>query len=156
MTASGDTLVPHGHYADWYRDVVLPPAEAGRLLFVGLVRPYKNVPALVAAFADLPAPQARLHVAGNAADPALAEQLGALAAADGRVSLDLRHVPDPELAAEIGRAQLVVLPYAEMHNSGAVLLALSLRRPVLVPENAVNTALAAEVGERWVLRYDAP
>jgi hypothetical protein len=69
------------------------------------------------------------------------------------VSLDLRFIDDGELAREVGRAQLVVLPYAEMHNSGAALLALSLRRPVLVPDNEVNRALAHEVGARWVQTY---
>jgi beta-1,4-mannosyltransferase len=47
-----------------------------------------------------------------------------------------------------------VLPYREMHNSGSVLAALSLDRPVLVPANEVNELLAAEVGEPWVLMYD--
>jgi hypothetical protein len=44
----------------------------------------------------------------------------------------------------------MVFPYLEMHNSGAVLAALSLARPVLVPRNAVNEALAEEVGPAWV------
>ena len=49
-----------------------------------------------------------------------------------------------------------MLPYRSMHNSGAVLLALSLGRPVLVPANQVNDDLAAEVGPQWVLRYAGP
>jgi hypothetical protein len=35
-----------------------------------------------------------------------------------------------------------------------VLAALSLDRPVLVPRNAPNEALAAEVGPEWVQMYD--
>ena len=50
----------------------------------------------------------------------------------------------------------MVLPYADMHNSGAALLALSLDRPILVPDNDVTAALAAEVGQDWVHRYDGP
>ncbi|MGO2043998.1 MAG: glycosyl transferase, partial [Cellulosimicrobium funkei] len=50
--------------------------------------------------------------------------------------------------------QLVVLAYRFMHNSGSVLAALSLDRPVLVPRNAVNEALAKEVGDEWVLMFD--
>ncbi len=48
----------------------------------------------------------------------------------------------------------MVLPYREMHNSGAALTALSLNRPVLVPDNEVNRELAEEVGPGWVFRYD--
>ena len=47
-----------------------------------------------------------------------------------------------------------MLPYREMHNSGSVLAALSLDRPVLVPANHVNDLLAREVGPGWVLTYD--
>ena len=53
----------------------------------------------------------------------------------------------------MGQAELVVLPYREMHNSGAALLALSLATPVLVPDNPVTRALAREVGEEWVRTY---
>jgi hypothetical protein len=54
----------------------------------------------------------------------------------------------------VTEAELVVLPYRDVHNSGAALLALSLDRPVLVPDNEVTAELAAEVGPGWVHRYD--
>lgn len=47
----------------------------------------------------------------------------------------------------------MVLPYAEMHNSGAALMALSMRRPVLTPDNAATRSLAQEVGPGWVYRF---
>ena len=47
-------------------------------------------------------------------------------------------------------SELIVLPYEFMHNSGAALAALSLNRPVLVPDVPVNRRLAAEVGTGWV------
>jgi beta-1,4-mannosyltransferase len=50
-------------------------------------------------------------------------------------------------------AQLVVLPYREMHNSGTALTALSLDRPVLVPDNEVTRRLAHEVGDAWVHHF---
>jgi len=50
-------------------------------------------------------------------------------------------------------SELVVLPYRFMHNSGSTLAALSLDRPVLVPDNAVNRLLEAEVGPGWVHRF---
>ena len=50
-------------------------------------------------------------------------------------------------------SELVVLPYREMHNSGSVLAALSLGRPVLVPANAANERLAEEMGAGWVRTY---
>lgn len=146
-----ELVVPHGHYREWYAAGGARPVT-GRLLHFGLVRPYKGVDALLRAVAATPG-DLELHVVGRPSSPALAEELAAAAAADARVVLDLRHVPDDDLAAEIAAAELVVLPYRSMHNSGALLLALSLDRPVLVPETPMTTALAQEVGPGWVLTH---
>ena len=146
----------HGHYRDWYADYEVPERVPGRVAFVGLVRPYKNVDGLVAAFRETAdaAPGASLHVAGSAASDTLAEQLRAAAGDDPRISLTLQFLEDADLVDAVGRAELVALPYREMHNSGAALLALSLGRPVLLPRNATNARLAEEVGPEWVHLFD--
>jgi beta-1,4-mannosyltransferase len=95
-----------------------------------------------------------LRLAGRATDPGIAAAVRAAVEADARVTARLDHLPDGDLVDEVERAQLVVLPYRDLHNSGALLLALSLDRPVLVPRNAVTDALAAEVGDAWVRRYE--
>ncbi len=150
------TLAPIGHYRDWS-----PRADGaavpGRLLYLGLVRPYKGVEDLVAAFAGVDEarlPGASLHVTGACDDPGLAATLERGAGADDRVTLTLSHVDDDALAVEVRDAGLVVLPHRSLHNSSSVLLALSLGRPVLVPSTPTTEALAREVGEGWVLRYD--
>ena len=150
------TTIPLGDYADWYAAHPEPDPVPGRLAYVGLVRPYKGVLELVAAFRGTADDALSLVVAGKPATPGAADELAAAAAGDDRVDLVLRHLDDAELVAQVGAAQLVVLPYRAMHNSGALLLALTLRRPVLVPRNAVTDALAAEVGPWWVQRFDGP
>lgn len=147
--------IRHGHYKDWFAACPEPAPEPGRLAFVGLIRPYKNVEGLLSAFRSAAAefPGARLTVAGKPATPELATAIRAGAAGLDAVSLELEFLTDERLVEVVGSAALVVLPYREMHNSGAALMALSLGRPVLVPDNAVNADLAAEVGPDWVLRY---
>ncbi len=155
--ATRASTVPHGDYAAWF--TAYPPAAAvpGRLVSVGLVRAYKGVEDLVAAVRATPADAGLdLVVAGRAATPAVADGVRAAAGGDPRVRLDLRHVDDEELVAEVTAAELVVLPYRTMHNSGAALLALSLGRPVLVPDGDVVADLAAEVGPAWVRRFTPP
>lgn len=156
------TLAPHGHYRAWSARPGLDASGgtggtapvAGRLLFCGLVRPYKGVENLLVAFADLDDPTASLHVTGACPDADLAASITARAAADPRALARLAHLDDADLVAAVHAAQLVVLPYREMHSSGALLLALSLGRPVLVPRTPVTDDLAAEVGAAWVQRYD--
>lgn len=142
----------HGHLKDWYATYPRAAARPGSLAFVGLIRQYKGVAPFLKTFAATSG-DLRLHVAGRAEPEKLGEELRALAAADPRVELSLGFVTDEELVHTITSASLSVLPYRQLHNSGAAISALSLNRPVLVPDNASTRRLAAEVGEEWVIRY---
>lgn len=147
----------HGHYRDWFATKVVPESMPGRLLYFGLIRPYKGVESLLESFCAIEAERAQglqLRVVGNPATAELAEQIQQICKADPRVGAVLAYVDEVTLAHEIGEAELIVLPFRQMHNSGSVLLALSLDRPVLVPRNTANIALAAEVGVGWVFMYD--
>lgn len=147
-------VIPHGHYVDWYADRTTPETVPNRALFFGLIRDYKNVPALVRAFREVGDPTASLNIVGRPDPAAIAEDLRLAAADDERVRFGFGFADDDLLVKEMGEAQLVVLPYRDLHNSGAMLLALSLRRPVLVPANAATEAIADEVGLAWVRRYE--
>jgi beta-1,4-mannosyltransferase len=145
-------VILHGHYRDWYPSVPVSPVP-GRLLFFGLLRPYKGVERLIQVVLELPVDAVHLHVVGACSSPELAARLVALASVGSRTQLTLEHVNDARLAQEIAEAELVVLPYRDMHNSGALLLSLSLNRPVLVPDTESTRSVAAEVGPGWVYRY---
>lgn len=155
VPAGACVTIPHGHYRDWYREHEVPAREPGRVLFVGLIRPYKGVEDLLAAFGQVTAPLT-LRVVGRPTEEALRRAVEEAAADDPRVSARLEYVDDPTMAAETGRAQVVVLPYRRLENSGAALLALSLGRPVLLPEGPMAAELAAEVGPGWVHTFRAP
>ncbi len=143
-------LIPHGHYRDWYARFPHPPAVPGRYGYAGLIRRYKGVETLVSAFAELPAdPEVSLQVAGRPSSSELAQTITELAE-DPRISCELEFLPEERFAAVLSSSELVVLPYRFMHNSGGALASLSLDRPVLVPDNSINTDLAAEVGPGWV------
>ena len=151
-----ERTIAHGEYRGWYAGHACPPTIPGRLLYFGLIRPYKGIDTLIESFTaqtDAAESSATLRIVGQPHTPELARTLGALAAGDPRIEFRLGYASDETLAHEIGEAELVVLPYQEMHNSGAALLALSLDRPILVPHNAVTEALANEVGSDWVLTY---
>jgi glycosyltransferase involved in cell wall biosynthesis len=157
--------IPHGHYRGEYRTLLDRDAARARLglpaggplvLCSGRLRPYKNVPALLDAVRALPDPALRCLVTGASTDPELRRTVEAAARGDTRIHLDLRHLRKSELATAHAAADLVVLPYREILNSGSALLALSLDRPVLVPRQGAMAELADAVGHDWVRCYDGP
>jgi beta-1,4-mannosyltransferase len=153
--ASGRVVqILHGHYRDWFADCARPATQPGRYLFFGLIRPYKQVGTLIDAYLELNDPSTSLRIVGASADPVVEEKVAAMGEHRPGISVDFTFVSDQQLARELGRAELVVLPYKEFYNSGAALLALSLGRPVLTPRSEASVALQDEFGSEWVLLFD--
>jgi beta-1,4-mannosyltransferase len=149
-------VVPHGHYRDWFEGTARSDVQRGLITHFGMIRPYKGVEELVAVFSSMPEADRRLRIVGKIVDPDLARSLRIAAGADDRVSVVDRHVGDAELALEVSASELVVLPFRRTTNSGSMLLALSLERPVLVPRTPTFEQIGTEVGEGWVRTYEGP
>ena len=154
-------VIPHGHYRGAYPDTISRADARARLgladgawviAFTGWVRAYKGVAGLLEAFARLSEPHARLVIAGEAVDPEYAARVEALAAADGRVRLDLGFVPDAELQIYLRAADVVACPFLEIFTSGSVLLAMSFERAVIAPRRGCVTEILDEAGG---ILYDA-
>lgn len=146
--AAASATIVHPHFREWFADFARQEPIHGRLGFVGRIRRYKGVEALVAAVSATPGVTAR--IGGYPSTPELAAEVERLAAPSGRIVLDFGFISDALLVDIVTSSELVVLPYRVMHNSAAALTALSLDRPVLVPSNAVTEALRDEVGSDWV------
>jgi len=155
-------VIPHGHYrAEYPADISsqtarallgIPPA-AKVLLFFGKIRPYKNAPELIKAFRQFPDLNTRLYVVGSPEFPTLAEAIEKEAALDRRVQIYLDFIPKDKAQIYFHAADLVILPYSEILNSGSALLALSFNRPILVPLRGSLAELQSQVGEEWVRTY---
>lgn len=144
------TTIRHGHYREWFAEYPQSAPTPGRIGYVGLIRRYKGVEDLVSAFVEWNLPDVQLHISGKPSSTELVRTLEERAAGDDRVTIDPRFLSEAELVEAISASELIVLPYRHMHNSGTALAALSLGRPVLVPDNDVNRALADEAGAGWV------
>jgi beta-1,4-mannosyltransferase len=152
------TVIPHGYYRDVYPNTISQkearaklnvPPEIPVLAFVGQVRAYKGIPELLAAFANLEG-DTRLLIAGKPVPPEDAPHLETLAARDSRVHLELGFVPDDCLQLFLNAADLIVLPYRQILNSGSALLALSFNRSVLAPAIGSLPELAQIVAGDWL------
>lgn len=153
LQAPATDTVLHGHYRDWYASKPKSAMVRGRLLHFGLIRPYKGVETLLETMPQIRSEGVSLRIVGSPASDDMRQLVLEAAERDPRISSLLQYVDDETLAQEVSAAELIVLPYRQMHNSGTLLLALSLGRPVLAPWNSATQAIADEVGGHWVQLY---
>jgi beta-1,4-mannosyltransferase len=145
-------LIPHGHYRTWFDGMPHAAIVPGRFGYVGLIKPYKGVERHIDAYGEASAidPTLTLRISGKPVDDALERRLRAATERLSGLDSTLRYVDEDAFVDVVTSSELVVLPYRFMHNSGTALAALSLGRPILVPDNDLNRALSAEVGPGWV------
>ncbi len=149
-------VIPHGafDYLTRQEDEVPLPAELRRvegpvILAFGLIRPYKGTDVLLEAFSRVE--RGELWIVGMPRMPmdelrALAEQ------APGRVRFIDRFIADPEIPAFMRRANVVVLPYRNIEQSGVLYTALAFGRPLVLSSVGGFT----EIGERGAARLVPP
>ena len=156
-------VVPHGHYRGEYPNTVSREkarAELGLhansrvITFFGTIAPYKNIPRLIEAFrAGFEDDDMTLIIAGQCASASELARVQSAAANDDRIRIIARHIPPAEVQVFLNCADLVVLPYSEILNSGSAILALSFDRPVLVPDQGAMPELRSVVSARWLRCY---
>jgi glycosyltransferase involved in cell wall biosynthesis len=126
-------VIPHGafdHLTVGRDDSKLPPELDGTdgpvVLFFGLLRPYKGIDVLLEAFRSVEG--ASLWIAGMPRMP-----LEPLRAAAGpNVRFVPRFVGDDEIPALFRRADIVVLPYRQIDQSGVLYTALAFGKPMVL------------------------
>jgi glycosyltransferase involved in cell wall biosynthesis len=129
-------VIPHGAFDYLTRqpqEVPLPEelrqTEAPVILAFGLIRPYKGTDVLLEAFRRVEG--AELWIAGMPRMPM--DDLRDLAErAPGTVRFVDRFIPDAEIPAFMRRADLVVLPYRNIEQSGVLYTALAFGRPLVL------------------------
>ncbi len=134
-----------------FPDTDLTPSAAKRLLgiredekailFFGRIRPYKGLEQLLAAFQYLVARQAkfRLIIAGepkNGSQEYL-EQISRIISRDfrpGQIVSRIQFIPDGEVELYLKAADVMVLPYKDIFQSGVLFLAYSYGLPVVATD----------------------
>jgi len=126
-------VIPHGaftHLANLDHEAPLPAELAGVegpvVLFFGLLRPYKGLEVLLDAWKGIGG--AELWVVGSPRMPLRPLR----ARATRSVRFLPRYVSDAELPAYFRRADLVVLPYLDIDQSGVLFTALAFGKPLLL------------------------
>ncbi len=141
------TIVPHGNYLDCMetppsreaaRQVLGIPASRKVVLFFGQIKEVKGLDVLLEAMSTVckSEPEATLVIAGRpwkADFSQYEERIERLGLAE-RCILHIRYIPDADVAAFYAGADVVVLPYRRIYQSGVLLLAMSYGRTVVVSD----------------------
>ncbi|MDJ0923749.1 MAG: glycosyltransferase, partial [Acidimicrobiia bacterium] len=135
-------VVPHPSYIDVYPNLIdqdtaryelgLHPDEM-TYLFFGQVRDYKGVDLLLDSFERLHRhrPRSRLIIAGQPGRFPGRPEIEQRARAHPAIISHLHSIGDADVQLYMNAADVVVLPYRQVLNSGAMMLAFSFARPVI-------------------------
>jgi glycosyltransferase involved in cell wall biosynthesis len=125
-------VIPHGAFRHLTTmtpaPLPLPDPGVPVVLFFGLLRPYKGLDVLLEAWRGIDG--AELWVVGNARMDTSALK----ASAPANVRFLERFVSDAEAAALFRRADIAVLPYREIDQSGVLFTALAFGTPLVLSE----------------------
>jgi glycosyltransferase involved in cell wall biosynthesis len=128
-------VIPHGAFDYLTRlpseeplPAELAAVEVPVILFFGLLRPYKGIDVLLEAFRSVEG--AELWIVGNPRMPTAPLH----AMAPPGVRFVERFVTDPEIPAYFRRADIVVLPYRQIDQSGVLYTALAFGRPLVLSD----------------------
>ena len=141
-------IIPHGSYVDFIekplpREVAKKRIGLGEaanpvILFFGQIKQVKGLDLLIKAFALVSNdfPNAQLVIAGRVwkDDFSKYEKLIDDNNIEQRVKLHIRYVADDEVNAFYSAADVVVLPYRRIYQSGVLLMAMSFGIPVLTSD----------------------
>jgi len=140
-------VIPHGNYLDAINHGInrtvarkrlgLPP-EVPLLLFFGQIKQVKGLDLLLEALPTViqAIPSVKLLIAGKVWKTSFEEYqaiIDRLQLSEHVIS-DIRYIPDPEADLYYSAADLSVFPYRKIYQSGALLMAMSYGRPVVVSD----------------------
>lgn len=140
-------VVPHGSYLGLIppaidrrlaREILDLPQDENIILFFGQIKEVKGLDLLIEAFAQIRGHigATRLVIAGKVwkDDFSRYQDLIDSHALTEVISLHIRYIPDDEIAAYYSAADIVVLPYRKIYQSGVLLMAMSYGIPVLASD----------------------
>ena len=159
------TVIPEGSYSGFYPNTI-NRKEARRMfdisekdfvfLYLGSMRRYKGIVELIEAFGRLPLtlrPRPRLLLAGGGNEPDLMNEIRNRAQRVEGVLLHDQFVPEERIQLYYAAADVVVLPFKRITNSGSVILAMTFGKAVLTRNaGAVSTRLCQQ--KEWLYDRD--
>ena len=146
-------IIPEGSYVGYYPNDLSRAESRGKLsisteekvyLFFGSIRPYKGIEELINAFHSLD--KGELIIAGNCKSKAYLNELVELINKNPRIIFKPASIDVEDVQIYMNSADIVVLPFKKIENSGSVILAMGFKKPVIAPNIGIlPTRLKAQL-----------
>lgn len=156
VPASKLFVVKHGHYLGVYKPNGIDfrkqysiGEDANVYLFLGAIKAYKGVEDLIEAFNAIKTKNDFLIIAGKA-DKGMERYLKGVEDTQN-IIMELRFIPNEEVADLISAVDVMVMPYKEITTSGSAILGLSFKKLIIMPD---NDFIDEYFMEDMVVRYD--
>lgn len=131
--------IPHPNYFNEYGKIsnkIRSNSDSSlRLLFLGIIRPYKNIELLIESVKCHSASEVKLHIAGNFLSEDYKTTIQSYLKGVDNISTDFRFISDAEIPSIIADYDLLVFPYdlSSILNSGSIILSFSYKKSVISP-----------------------
>ncbi len=154
--------VPHINYIDAYpktnadiRKTHGINEESVVFSFLGKLRPYKNIDLIIDAFIELDLPNAFLLIAGPIQDSRFNNDLLRQTGLGKRIIVDLGRISNGDMETYLRASDVLILPYNKTSsmNSGAMIMAFSYGRTVIIPRIAMAEDIYDE-GIAFIYDYE--
>ncbi len=149
-----DPYLPADASIEQARQVLNLPADAMILLFFGVIKPYKGLDCLLKAFAAASQQVSTLHlvIAGHPENPLDKALLVEFGKQHSNVTLRLEYIRSTEKWQYHLAADVVIFPYRQIYQSGALLNAMTYGKAVI----ATNIGGLPETvdGNGWIVPVD--
>lgn len=155
--------IPIGNYIGIYpakvsrsqaRKKLKIPLDRKVFLYMGRVQKYKGIDNLLKSFSAIDDSNVTLIIAGACKDPDLIFKVTEAAKNNSRIIAHLSFIDDDDIQYYLNACDWVVLPFKKILNSASVLLALSFRKPVIVPQKGTITELIADDVQGYCYKGD--
>lgn len=135
-------VIPHGHYINSYENVVDMstarkhlglPQECFVYSCIGAIKKYKRYPELIETFKRLQDENIYLLIAGKPEDSQVVKAIQDEAKGLKNVKLMFEFISHEKVQHYLNASDVIVLPYNNILNSGAAILAMSFAKAVIAP-----------------------
>jgi glycosyltransferase involved in cell wall biosynthesis len=137
-------IIPEGSYINYYPNTVSSTEarkllnikdDAFLLLFIGTVKPYKGILDLIHSFINVSEKNWVLLIVGRCRNRKYENKIKECLS--DRIIFNNQFVPEEKIQNYLNAANIVVLPFREIENSGSAILAMSFKKAVIAPRKGV-------------------